>query len=244
MPEGPTIVILKKALKPFKGRRVTAVSGYAKGVRPSMLEGNTITGIKSWGKYLLISFKKITVSVHMGLFGSHKINSHGKRNASLHLQLDQDEINFYISNIKVIEGSLDKTYDWSADIMSRQWDARKAMNKLKAKPEMMICDALLDQKIFAGSGNIIKNESLFIARIHPESYCGKIPHQKLEELIEYLVQFSADFVKWKEKGTLSRHLKAYEKDMCPRNHIPFHKTDTGKTKRHSYYCDKCQELYD
>lgn len=180
----------------------------------------------------------------MGLFGSYKINSHGERNASLHLQLDQDEINFYISNIKMIEGSLDKAYDWSADIMSRKWDPHKAMDKLKAQPDLMICDALLDQKIFAGSGNIIKNESLFIARIHPESHCGKIPPTKLEELIEYVVQFSADFLKWKEKGTLMKHLKAYEKDMCPRNHIPFHKADTGKTKRRSYYCDKCQELYD
>jgi endonuclease-8 len=50
-------------------------------------------------------------------------------------------------------------------------------------------------------------------------------------------------LKWRKKNILTKHLQAYEKDTCPRNHIPFHKTDTGKSKRHSYYCDKCQELY-
>jgi endonuclease-8 len=244
MPEGPTIVLLKNALKPFKGRRITAASGYAKNIHPQMLVNNIITGFKSWGKQLLIVFKNFSVRIHMGLFGSYKISSHGKKNASLHLQLDEDEINFYISHVKVIEDPLNKVYDWSADIMNSQWDTHKALDKLKAKPETMICDALLDQDIFAGSGNIIKNESLFIARIHPESQCGKIPPKKLEELIEYLVQFSADFLKWKQKGTLLKHLKAYEKDLCPRNHIPFHQKDTGKSKRHSYFCDRCQELFD
>jgi endonuclease-8 len=128
--------------------------------------------------------------------------------------------------------------------MNSKWDTHKALEKLKAKPDRMICDALLDQDIFAGTGNIIKNESLFIARIHPESLCGKIPPEKLEELIEYLIQFSADFLKWEKKNTLSRHLKAYEKETCPRNHTPFHKSETGKSKRRSYYCTKCQELYD
>ncbi len=108
----------------------------------------------------------------------------------------------------------------------------------------MICDALLDQDIFAGSGNIIKNESLFRARIHPESLCGKIPGDKLQALLKDVVKFSADFLKWRQKGILNKHLEAYEKDICPRNHIPFHRADTGKTKRHSYYCDKCQVLYE
>lgn len=244
MPEGPSIIILKEDLKPFKGRKVTSAKGYAKGIHPGMFEGKTITGFKTWGKQLLILFKGFAVRVHMGLFGSYKINSHAKRNASLHLQFDDDEVNFYISNIKLIEEPLNKVYDWSADIMSPKWDENKAIQKLKAKPQQMICDALLDQNLFAGSGNIIKNESLFRARIHPESLSGKIPDADLKELLKEVVKFSHEFLKWRRKGLLNKHLQAYEQRTCPRNHIPFHKTDTGKTKRHSYYCDKCQVLYD
>jgi len=244
MPEGPSIIILKEALKEFKGRRITAASGYDKGIHPEMLVGKTITGFKSWGKNLLITFKGFTVQVHMGLFGSYKINSRGKKNASLGMQFGDDQVNFYISHIKVIEGPLSKAYDWSADIMSPKWDADKAIEKLKQKPERMICDALLDQNVFAGSGNIIKNEALFRARIHPESLSGKIPGEQLKELLKQVVKFSDNFLKWRKRGVLTKYLEAYEKDTCPRNHIPFHKTDTGKTKRHSYYCDKCQVLYD
>lgn len=245
MPEGPSLVILKEALQPFKGRKITAASGYAKGIpHPGMLVGKTITGFKTWGKHLLITFKDFSIRVHMGLFGSYKINEPVKRNASLHLQFGDDEVNFSISNIKVIEEPLNKVYDWSADIMDKKWDEDKAIEKLKQKPKMMICDALLDQDIFSGSGNIIKNESLFRARIHPESLCGKIPADKQRELTREVVKFTSDFLKWKKVGVLNKHLEAYEKDTCPRNHIPFHKTDTGKGKRHSYYCDKCQVLYD
>jgi endonuclease-8 len=244
MPEGPSIIILKEALKPFKGRRVTAAKGYAKNVDPDMITGNTIKDIKSWGKQLLIQFEDFTLRVHMGLFGSYKINEPVKKNAALHLQFGDEEVNFSITKIEVIKEPLNKVYDWSADIMNKKWDAAKALEKLKAKPQLMICDALLDQKIFAGSGNIIKNEALFRARLHPESLCGKIPSKKLDELIKEVVKFSVEFLKWRKRGELTKHLEAYEKDICPRNHIPFHKTDTGKTKRHSFYCNKCQELYD
>ena len=153
------------------------------------------------------------------------------------------EINFYIAAIKLIEEPLDEVYDWTADIMSDAWDADAAFNKLRQKPNIMICDALLDQNIFAGSGNIIKNEALFRAKIHPESLTGEIPDDKLRHLINTVVDFSADFLKWRAQNQLTKHLEAYEKDVCPRNHIPFTKKDTGKTKRHSYFCTKCQELF-
>ncbi|HRO68823.1 MAG TPA: hypothetical protein PK951_00545 [Chitinophagaceae bacterium] len=42
----------------------------------------------------------------------------------------------------------------------------------------MVCDALLDQEIFSGVGNIIKNEVLYRIRVHPESLIGDIPLKK------------------------------------------------------------------
>jgi endonuclease-8 len=244
MPEGPSILILKEKLLQFKGKKVLDANGYAKGFDAEMLIGKTLKDIKTWGKHTLLVFPKFAVRVHMMLFGSYYINDRPKKNASLHMQFSNGEVNFSISSIKLIEEPLDEIYDWSADILSKKWDSDKALIKLKAKPKMMICDALLDQKIFAGSGNIIKNESLFRARLHPESIIGEIPDQKLEELIDEVLKFSLDFLAWRKKGELTKHLEAHEKNICPRNLIPFHKTDTGKTKRHSYYCEKCQELFD
>jgi endonuclease-8 len=243
MPEGPSLVMLKEQLKPFKGRRVTAANGYAKNVDPDLLKGNRLTDIKTWGKHLLLVFEDFALKIHLGLFGSYKINQPVKKNAALHLQFSDDEINFSIVKVEVIKEPLDEVYDWSADIMSKKWDEEKAIKKLNDKPKLMICDALLDQKIFAGSGNIIKNESLFRARIHPESLCGKIPGDKLKDLAKEVVQFSKEFLKYGKTHHLGERLQAYDRGECPRNHIPFHKKDTGKTKRRSFYCDKCQVLY-
>lgn len=245
MPEGPTIKILQEELQPFIGRRITVAKGYAKGLKPHELEGHTITDIKTWGKHLLICLgKKLTVRVHMGLFGSYRINSHGKRNASLGLRLGDDEVNFYISNIKLITEPLDEVYDWTPDVMNPKFDVKKTRKKLQEHPKAMICDLLLDQDIFAGSGNIVKNEVLFRARVHPESTIEGLPTRKLTQIINATVDFCADFYHWKKQQTLNKHLEAYEQDECPRNHIPFKKADLGKTKRHCYYCEVCQVRYD
>ncbi|MES2807265.1 MAG: endonuclease [Bacteroidota bacterium] len=244
MPEGPSIIILKEKLKPFIGKKVLDANGYAKGFDADKLIGKILKDIQTWGKHTLLVFPKFTVRVHMMLFGSYYINDRPKKNASLHMLFTNGEVNFSITSIKLIEQPLDEIYDWSADIMSDKWDTEKAMEKLKAKPKMMICDALLDQKIFSGSGNIIKNESLFKAKLHPESIIGEIPDKKLHDLIDEVLKFSQDFLIWRKANILTKHLDAYEKDICPRNCIPLHKTDTGKTKRHSYYCEKCQQLFD
>ena len=243
MPEGPIIAILKEELQPFIGRQVFSASGYTKNMEPSILAGKIIIDIKSWGKHLLICFNDLTVRVHLMLFGSYRINSHTKSSASLHLQFKDNELNFYISNIKLITHPLDGVYDWSADLLSNQWDTEKAIEKLQTKPNMLICDALLDQNIFAGSGNIIKNEVLFRAKVHPLSLCDKIPSKKLKELCSEAVKYSFDFLEWKQEGALRQHFEAYEQEDCPRNHIPFLKADLGKTKRHTFYCNKCQKLY-
>jgi endonuclease-8 len=138
---------------------------------------------------------------------------------------------------------LDEVYDWSADVMSDSWSSTKAIEKMKAKPKSIIGDLLLDQHIFSGVGNIIRNEVLFRTKVHPESRITDIPDKKLKELADETVKYSFDFFKWKKQGTLNKHLEAYEKDTCPRDHIPFHKADLGKTKRHTYYCNKCEVLY-
>jgi len=235
--------MLKENLLPFKGRRVSEASGYAKNVDPNMLKGNKLKDIKTWGKHLLLIFEDFTLRIHQGLFGSYKINEPVKKNAALHLRFGDDEVNFSIVKVQVITEPLDTIYDWSADIMSKKWDEDKAIEKMKAKPGLMICDALLDQDIFAGSGNIIKVESLFRARIHPESLCGDIPQDKLNDLSKEVIAFSKEFLEYGKTHHLGDRLQAYSREECPRNHVPFHKEIMGKTKRLTYFCDKCQVLY-
>ena len=62
--------------------------------------------------------------------------------------------------------------------MAESWNATLARKKLRASPEALVCDALLDQTIFAGVGNVIKNEILFRIRLHPLSTVGAFPPRK------------------------------------------------------------------
>ncbi len=242
MPEGPSIVILKELTTQFEGRKVLAVSGNSK-VDIERALNQKIIAIKSWGKHFLICFKTFTIRIHFMLFGSYRINEEKDTPARLSLKFTNGSLNFYACSVKIIDEPLDEVYDWSADVMSDKWDANAAKKKLKVKPEMLACDALLDQNIFSGSGNIIKNEVLFRTKLHPLNEIGNIPAKKLGELIKEVRNYSFDFLKWKKEFTLKKHWLAHTKKTCPRCKIPLIKDYLGKTNRRTFYCTNCQVLH-
>jgi endonuclease VIII len=243
MPEGPSLVIAKEEMSSFVGKKVVAASGNVKTFDPEILVGKKITDIKTWGKHLLICFPKFTVRVHFLMFGTYMVNDTKDRIVRLHLGFAKGEINFYTAAVKLIDEPLDEVYDWSADVMSDEWDAKAALKKLKAKPDMLACDALLDQNIFSGSGNIIKNEVLFRIKVHPESKLGAIPAKKLKDMVDEVVNYSFQFLEWKKAYVLKKHWLAHTKKTCPRDKTPLIKQHLGKTDRRSFFCPVCQVLY-
>ena len=114
---------------------------------------------------------------------------------------------------------------------------------IESEPDMAVCDALLDQGVFAGVGNIIKNEVLFRIRVHPLSTVGALPDAKLRELVREARNYCFDFLEWKKAFVLRKHWLAHTKRTCPRCHIPFHKGHLGVTDRRSFWCEGCQVLY-
>ncbi|HEY8929292.1 MAG TPA: DNA-formamidopyrimidine glycosylase family protein [Mucilaginibacter sp.] len=243
MPEGPSIVILKEAVQQFKGLTVIDASCNNRTLDTDLLIGQPVVDFKSWGKHFLICCPDFTVRIHMMMFGSYRINSHTAKQARLHLQFENGELNFYACLLHLIINPLDDIYDWEADVMSEAWNPKKAVRKMKEQPGLLICDALMDQQIFSGVGNIIKNEVLFRTRVHPLSLVNGLPSVKLKEITNEAVNYSFEFLKWKKAGVLRRHWEAYDKMTCPRNQVPFIKRDTGKSHRTSFYCEVCMTLY-
>jgi len=242
MPEGPSIVILKEELQSFVGKKVLSVSGNTK-VDLTPLLNAKIIDIKSWGKQLLICFNKFYLRIHLLMFGSYKINESKEMAVRLKIKVKGHEVNFYNCSVRLIEGDVNEDYDWEVDVMSDQWNAKKAFEYLKKKPEMKVCDALLDQQLFAGSGNIIKNEVLFRIRVHPDSKIGALPLKKLKELVKEVPNYSKDFYKWKKEYVFRAHWQIYKKKECPRCKIRSQHYYTGKTNRLTYCCANCQLLY-
>ena len=242
MPEGPSIVILKEAVAQFKGETIIKAIGNTKIDLPN-LDGETIIDFKSWGKHFLICFKTFTIRIHFMLFGTYLINEKKDKPPRLGFQFKDGELNFYSCSIELIKEDIDKVYDWTADVMNKKWDAKKAKIKMKLQPDLLVCDALMDQKIFAGVGNIIKNEVLFRIKVHPLSKVNQLPLKKLNELLKETVIYTFQFYEWKKANELKKHWLAYNKKICPRDNVPFNKKDLGKSHRSTYYCDMCQQLY-
>lgn len=242
MPEGPSIVILREAAAKFRGKTVRLATGNSS-LDLTRMEGRRVVALRSWGKHFLIEFRGFSLRVHMLMFGSYRIDERKPSPPRVSLQFDNGELNIYASSVKYIEGALEDTYDWRGDVMDPSWDPRLARRKLKEHPDTLICDALLDQDIFAGVGNIIKNEVLFRTRVHPESTVGALPSRKLGEVIKQARQYSFDFLDWKRQFVLRQHWLVHTKRTCPHCGGPLSKTYPGTTRRRTFFCPVCQLRY-
>lgn len=244
MPEGPSLVIAREFIASFAGKTIIEASGNA-AIDMELLTGRKILAIRTWGKHLLIMLKNTTVRIHFLMFGTYSVNEQirADRSVRLRLRFKKDVVYFYTCAVKLLEGDADDLYDWEADVMGDDWNAARARKKLKKQPEVMVCDALLDQEIFAGVGNIIKNEVLYRIRLHPETLLGDVPPRMLTSLINEARNYSFDFLEWKKAYVLKKHWLIYTKKKCKRCDLPVVKAYCGTTKRRTFFCENCQLKY-
>jgi endonuclease VIII len=238
--EGPELVILKEQLQPIIGIPLSEISGYA----PIDLKSiHKIKKIYTWGKHLIIEFDSMTVRFHFMLFGTYSIdNPKSSRNPTLRMVAGGTEVNFYMCQVKVLDKPVAKIYDWRVDLMSDQWDGAFVLELLKKQENEMICDVLLDQDIFAGLGNIMKNEILYLQKLHPETRVKDIPAARLKSLVKECRGYAEKFYNHRKNHVLNKHLKVYHQKNCPGSETPLVRAKTGKTKRYTYYCPETQKL--
>ncbi len=244
MPEGPTLIILKEAVQALhlEGKKLLKLDGNSE-IDKKPFFNKKVVEFRTWGKHFLICFNDSTIMVHLMLFGSYLINNRKEAKLRLGLHFKSDEINFYTTNVKVYDQSVDELYDWSVDIMADEWKPSLAFKKVKLHPKTLICDILMDQQIFSGCGNIIKNEALYLSGLHPENKIENVPDNKLKELIKKVRLFSFQFLKAKKSDTLGELFKVYGKKICPKTKNELKKEYMGKGRRRTYFCEKCQVLY-
>lgn len=242
MPEGPSIVILREQAARFTGQVILRAEGNTK-VDKDRLAGQPVVAFRSWGKHFLIQLPDRALRVHFLMFGSYTIDERKPREARLSLGFADGELNLYSCAIREIREPLDAVYEWSADVMSAAWSPRAALGKLRAMPDTLVCDALLDQAVFAGVGNIIKNEVLFRIRVHPQSQVGSLSPGKLRELVAQARQYSFDFLAWKRQFVLRKHWLAHNKAVCVRCGRKLTRAYLGETDRRTFFCAHCQKLY-
>jgi len=245
VPEGPTLFILQEETTRFVGQHIVSAEGNTTAIDPRELVGQPILSLQAWGKHFIIELPTMALRIHFLLFGSYQIDAHKEgrfKRLGLNME-DGGELNFYACSVKEIDADLDAVYDWSANVMSDTWNPANALKKMRASPDTLVCDALLDQDIFAGVGNIIKNEVLFRIRVHPLSTVGALSAPKLRQMVAEARTYSFDFLRWKKLFVLKANWLAHAKTICPRCNIPFSKGKFGKTQRRAFFCENCQKRY-
>ena len=243
MPEGPSIVLAKEDLSRFAGRTVRSATGTAT-IDMKKFRGSILRETASWGKHLLLVFDGFFVRVHFLMFGKYLVNARREVPHRLRLRFaGGGEINFYTCSVVMADGSPDDVYRWDEDVMAEHWNTRGVRARLKKIPNALICDALMDQSIFPGLGNIMKNEVLYRTQIHPASVTGSIPPEKLTQLIKCVRSYAFQFLEQRRQGTLKKNWQVYARRQCRRDDAAIVKAYPGVTARRSFFCSRCQVLY-
>jgi endonuclease VIII len=70
------------------------------------------------------------------------------------------------------------------DLLDSAFDRAEAMRRLLGQGRETIADALLNQRVMAGIGNVFKSEILFLVGIHPFTQVSAIPDEALARVVD------------------------------------------------------------
>lgn len=249
--EGPSLFLASQQLAFFRKKTIYDVRGNTK-IGKERLLNKKILDIFSWGKHLVFQFDDFALRVHFMMYGSFEATVNDKKvtgdyptkNRAPRLQLifEHGEIILYSCSLRYIESPAAKeTYDYTIDIMSPLWDKKKALETVQNYPENEIGDVLLDQTIFAGVGNIIKNETLYIVKTLPTHTIKELSLGKIKKIIQTAKEFSLQFYKWRKRFVLRKHYQIYRQNVCPNCHGKVSRKKTGFRQRVSFFCLNCQK---
>ena len=213
MPEGPTILMMAEEAAKFVGRPVREASGNAKLAYSRLLRRKPIA-IRSFGKQFLVDFGTFYLRAHLLLFGSYRIDETREKPPRLALRFANGELNIYGGSVRLVDGALADDYDWRIDVLSDDWDPARARRTLRARPDTLACDILMDQNVFAGVGNIIKNEVLHRIGVHPAARLDELSAPKRAALVKDAREFSFQVLAWRRRNVLRKHLRVHKRKYC------------------------------
>jgi endonuclease-8 len=195
MPEGDTVFKLAAYLRPaLAGRALMA--GMARVAGDGDLAGSRIADVFARGKHLFIELDdQRLLRSHLGMWGSWHGYAPGedwrkpRRQASI--VLDTGERVFVCFNALQVEilrhtGVRRRLLDVTLgpDLLAARPDFEGIVRRLRAlyTDASPLVDALLDQRVAAGIGNVYKSETLFLERRHPQMPVGRMGDDDLIRL--------------------------------------------------------------
>jgi endonuclease-8 len=118
---------------------------------------------------------------------------------------------------------------------------------LRAADDLEIADALLDQSIMAGVGNVYKSEVLFLEQVNPFVRVSTLGEDALRQLMQAARRELQRNVSSTERRTTPQHYRealwVYDRagKPCLRCGTPIRRMLQGPHARSTYWCPACQQ---
>jgi len=196
MPEGDSIFLAAEELRiHLLGRTVLAAQAAGR-AQVSRLVGATIESIETVGKNLVIHCSNgLSVRTHLRMTGRWRRFASTERwqrppaRPALVLKVDGSTVVCFDAPIVEVFATRSQALHpglapLGPDLLDPAFDPRAAFDRFRATdPDRTIGEALLDQRLVAGIGNVFRSEILFIERVDPFSPIGRVSDATLERLI-------------------------------------------------------------
>lgn len=124
------------------------------------------------------------------------------------------------------------------DPLAEGFDPVTAIVSLRASSQVReLGDALLDQRLLAGAGNVLKSEACFAAGISPWRTLSDLTDAELRLIVENLIAVMTTSL---DSGRRPTRIYRRAGRPCPRCGSRLASRGQGDANRTTYWCDKCQ----
>ena len=236
--------------------------------------GSAVQAVESRGKHLLLHFGRAdgvtgddhaqvrgsavaTLRTHMRMTGSwhlYRAGSRWQKPASYARVIveagDVLAVCFSAPEVELLSGSQVAGHAGlgrlGPDLLAPDFDDHEALARLTAATDAEIADALLDQSIMAGIGNVYKSEVLFLERVSPFTTVGSLPPETLAQIIRTArrqLKRNVGTTQRRTTGSGQRNaLWVYDRagQPCARCATVIRRVLQGSHARSTYWCPACQ----
>jgi endonuclease-8 len=243
MPEGDALHRAARRLQVLVGERLEVETPHprARVTRVAQrLDGRKLLGVEAVGKNLLLRFEDgLVLRSHLRMSGRWQVlPRNGTRRGTPWLVLRGAESEAVLWNGPVLELDESRVRSLGPDILADPPDLDAMVAKLRgADPRTAIGEALLDQRLVAGIGNLWRAEALWRAQISPWRPLGELQDEEVRTALGEAARLM--------RGSLDSGLKVravYRRAgrPCPRCGSEIRSRGQGDQNRIAYWCPQCQ----
>jgi formamidopyrimidine-DNA glycosylase len=200
MPEGDTVLVVANRLHAaLAGERLLRTDLRVPAFAAVDLSGQVVRGVAARGKHLLLrTDARMTLHTHLRMDGRWELRRPnerlGGRRHEIRCVLTTEPWTAVGRRLPVVE--VIPTRDEHAvvghlgpDVLGPDWDPGEVLRRLRSDPHRAIGDALIDQRVMAGPGNVYRSEICFLRGLDPWTPVGAVPDlAALVELTKRLME--------------------------------------------------------